>query len=245
MPSATIPFSIYLFAGLSLTVGFGSLIVFAFFLYLGSFPWVVLPLGVTEGLLFDVALCFAFFLQHTGMTRIRAKSKQFLGRNFKAIFSIVSGVFLVAFMVLWQKSSLSLVSADGFWGGLLRVIFFIGVAGQLWTTFSLTSIDPFGVQDLLARPGSKANSEAPSLVVKNAYAWVRHPAYFTMLLLIWGYPDLTADRLLLNVLFTVWIVMGTLYEERELAALFGEEYLTYQREVPMLIPYRLPKRNRR
>ena len=34
------------------------------------------------------------------------------------------------------------------------------------------------------------------MVVRGPYRWVRHPLYLTTLLMIWSYPDLTADRLL-------------------------------------------------
>jgi methanethiol S-methyltransferase len=51
---------------------------------------------------------------------------------------------------------------------------------------------------------------------------------------------LSKDRLLLNVLFTIWIVLGARWEERDLTAAFGDAYRTHQRGVPMLIPWRLP-----
>lgn len=57
--------------------------------------------------------------------------------------------------------------------------------------------------------------------------------------MIWSYPDLTLDRLLLNVSFTVWVIAATRLEERKLVATFGEEYRNYQRKVPMLIPWPL------
>ena len=60
-------------------------------------------------------------------------------------------------------------------------------------------------------------------------------------MLIWSSPDLTLDRLLFNVLFTTWIVIGTLLEERDLVAEFNEAYRDYQRNVPMLIPWKTPK----
>ena len=58
--------------------------------------------------------------------------------------------------------------------------------------------------------------------------------------MIWSYPDLTADRLLFNVLFTGWIIVGSVLEERDLVENYGEDYRSYQRRVPMLIPYRKP-----
>jgi protein-S-isoprenylcysteine O-methyltransferase Ste14 len=76
--------------------------------------------------------------------------------------------------------------------------------------------------------------------VRGPYRWVRHPLYFFCLLMIWSCPDLSLDRLLHNVLWTAWIVVGSVLEERDLVASFGEEYSNYKREVPMLIPWRIP-----
>jgi protein-S-isoprenylcysteine O-methyltransferase Ste14 len=57
--------------------------------------------------------------------------------------------------------------------------------------------------------------------------------------LIMACPDLTVDRLLFNVFFTVWMVIGAILEERDLVVTFGEAYRKYQRKVPMLIPYHI------
>jgi len=46
--------------------------------------------------------------------------------------------------------------------------------------------------------------------------------------------------LLFSVLFTAWIIVGTVLEERDLVADYGEVYQYYQRAVPMLVPYRRP-----
>jgi protein-S-isoprenylcysteine O-methyltransferase Ste14 len=78
------------------------------------------------------------------------------------------------------------------------------------------------------------------LVVQGAYRWVRHPLYLVVLLMIWSYPVLTVDRLLFNLLWTIWIVVGAVLEERDLVADFGDDYREYQRKVPMLVPTRIP-----
>jgi len=64
--------------------------------------------------------------------------------------------------------------------------------------------------------------------------------YFVVLLMIWSYPVLTVDRLLFNMLWTVWIVIGAVLEERDLTADFGNDYREYQRDAPMLLPTKIP-----
>ena len=44
------------------------------------------------------------------------------------------------------------------------------------------------------------------------------------------------DRLLHNMLWSTWIVIGARYEERDLVACFGDAYRSYRESVPMLIP---------
>jgi protein-S-isoprenylcysteine O-methyltransferase Ste14 len=50
-------------------------------------------------------------------------------------------------------------------------------------------------------------------------------------------PNLTVDILLYNVLWTAWIIVGSVLEERDLVASFDREYRDYQIKVPMLIPF--------
>ncbi len=226
-------------AALAVTIGVGSLIVFTVFLYTGPFRVAELGFGITQVLVFNAFLCLAFFLQHSGMIRkatqrrmSQVTSEQYLG----AVFSIASGITLLALVLLWQETALVLASADGVYRWLFRAVFLLAIAGQVWGIGSLKPVDLFGTENVLRR---SAPPPAP-MVVRGPYRWVRHPLYTTTLLMIWSYPDLTADRLLFNVLFTGWIIVGTVLEERDLVDGYGDDYRSYQRRVPMLIPYRKP-----
>ena len=67
-----------------------------------------------------------------------------------------------------------------------------------------------------------------------------HPLYGLLIVMTWTSPDVTADRTLFGVLFTGWILLGIVFEERDLVREFGGLYRKYQREVPMLVPWRMP-----
>lgn len=68
--------------------------------------------------------------------------------------------------------------------------------------------------------------------------YVRHPLYFGTLLTIWAlfcvFPYL--NNLLACIIITLYTVLGALLEERKLVTQFGEQYLIYKKQVPMLIP---------
>ena len=107
-----------------------------------------------------------------------------------------------------------------------------------WAALALRGFDVFGNRAVVAHISGSRAASTP-FAVRGPYQWVRHPLYFFTLVLIWSIPDMTLDRLLFNVLFTGWIVVGTRLEERDLVAEFGEQYRAYQRRVPMLIPYKI------
>jgi len=114
--------------------------------------------------------------------------------------------------------------------------FFIGSAGFLWGVKSLGSFDTFGKEPILNYLLDKEPPEPMPFTIKGPYRWVRHPLYTSCLLMIWSCPDITLDRLIHNIIWTVWIVIGSILEERDLASTFEDEYKEYQSKVPMLIP---------
>jgi protein-S-isoprenylcysteine O-methyltransferase Ste14 len=152
-----------------------------------------------------------------------------------AVYAIVSGVVLLVLIVLWQKSSLVFMVSHGVFRWLFYILYLLSFAGFIWGTRALKFFDPYGLRPILGR--LRDRKARPMLfVVRGPYRWVRHPLYLFMIVMIWSCPDLTSDRLLFNGLWTVWIVMGSILEERDLVLEFGDVYREYQRKVPMLIP---------
>ncbi len=193
-------------------------------------------------LAWDAALCLAFFLQHSLMVRRWAKARmarRIPVRDLGALYAVGSGAVLAAVMLLWQRTAVRLVSVEGplRWTGWLGVA--LAVAGFWWGVASLRRFDPFGVGAIRRHRRGRPERE-PELVIRGAYRWVRHPLYLFMLVLIWSSLDLTTDRLLFDVLWTAWIVVGTFLEERDLVAELGPAYVAYQQRVPMLLPWRRP-----
>lgn len=232
----------YLTVALAILLGGGSLLLLCIFLVLGSFTLLDFGLPVQAALVLDGVLCLAFFTQHSGMVR-RSFQRRFdvvASRHYRnAVYAIASGVVLLALLLLWQRTEPVVISFQGPLRWCLHTALLASVAGFLWGVRSLGAFDALGLQPLLARVGNKPMQAMP-LAVCGAYRWVRHPLYTSSLLLIWSQPDLTYDRILFNVSWTGWIIIGSLLEERDLVASFGVSYAEYQRKVPMLIPWRIP-----
>jgi len=89
-----------------------------------------------------------------------------------------------------------------------------------------------GFEQLLER---RAEGQA-SMIVDGLYRWVRHPLYTAGLIFIWLLPVMTLNILALNIGSSAYLVIGALFEERRLVREFGEAYVTYRQQTPMLIP---------
>ena len=64
---------------------------------------------------------------------------------------------------------------------------------------------------------------------------VRHPWYTAVALLLWA-QDLDLPRLVTSAILTVYLIVGTLLEERKLVHEFGDTYASYQQRVSMFVP---------
>jgi protein-S-isoprenylcysteine O-methyltransferase Ste14 len=233
----------YVILALSALLGGLSLLGFGFVLALGPFELVPLGLSVPTALAWDAGLCLVFFVQHSGM--LRRPCRERLGRALPghllpAVYSIASGVALLPTIVLWQRTPV-LLNVDGAPRWALRGVFVLAGLGFLWAVRSLGSFDTFGFQPIRAHLRGDEHRTMP-LAIRGPYRWVRHPLYSLFLVLLWACPDVTADRLLLATLFTAWIVLGSTLEERDLVRQFGDVYQAYQRQVPMLVPWKRPGR---
>ena len=238
---STSKFSSYVMIILSYLIGAVSLLVLMVFLFHGSLDLVNLGLGEIAGLGLNAFLSLAFFIQHSVMLRrsFRRWLAKFIRAEYHgALFTIASGVVLLILVVFWQKSAYVLTKPQGIIRWLMRTVFILGILGFYWGFWALGSFDAFGLGPILNNLRGKDPPPVP-FIVRGPYRWVRHPLYFFCLLLIWLCPDLSLDRLLYNILWSTWIIVGSVLEERDLVAAFGESYRDYQRKVPMLIPWRI------
>lgn len=231
-------YAAYIMIGLARILGGVSLLAFMIFLFVGSLNLLDMHLNENGLLLFDTGLSLLFFIQHSGMVRkpVRCWLARFVPEEYAgAIYTIASGIVLLSVILLWQTSSQAITTLSGPFRWSLRAVSLISLLGFYWGVKALQSFDPFGLRPIMNRLRGR-NPRPMPITVAGPYRWVRHPLYLFMILMIWSCPDLSMDRLLFNILWTVWIVIGSHFEEVDLVAEFGDDYREYQRRVPMLVP---------
>jgi methanethiol S-methyltransferase len=119
--------------------------------------------------------------------------------------------------------------------GVIWGVFAFGWATVLFTTFLIDHFELFGLRQAWAYATGRSIPEA-RFKTPNVYRLVRHPMQLGFLIAFWAAPVMTIDRLALATLLTAYVVTALVFEERDLVALFGEEYRSYQQRVPKLLP---------
>lgn len=88
---------------------------------------------------------------------------------------------------------------------------------------------------------STSTSEGFPFHTDGILAYIRHPWYSGGIALLWGFGTVSDVYLLTRIILTVYILIGTLLEEKRLKTELGNRYREYCKQVPMLIPWKILK----
>lgn len=106
-----------------------------------------------------------------------------------------------------------------------------------WAFFvDYDSLSFFGVRQILNFGRAKKTDPSGEIKRSGLLGIIRHPMYFALIIYIWC-QTLRISDIVVNTVLTVYIIIGTRLEEKKLILEFGERYIKYKKEVPMLIPF--------
>ncbi|MCW9034634.1 MAG: isoprenylcysteine carboxylmethyltransferase family protein [Rhodospirillales bacterium] len=88
------------------------------------------------------------------------------------------------------------------------------------------------------RLGPNATLDEPTLHISGMHKHMRHPLYTGVFLLLWGGIGHELE-LATAVWGSLYLLVGTAYEERRLGKQFGEAYVDYRKSVPAYIPWKV------
>ncbi len=114
--------------------------------------------------------------------------------------------------------------------GIAVLLFFFG--GRRYDALQM-----LGIKQIRERTSNKVITDTGELDTSGILGITRHPWYLATILFIWA-RQLDVSAMFVNVILTSYLIVGTFLEEKKLIGEFGERYLTYQKRVSMLIPYK-------
>jgi len=194
-----------------------------------------------EAVIVNVLLMSLFALQHSIMARQGFKRwwTRFVPHTIeRSTYVLLASLALILLMwqwrpipaVVWQLADPKLALA-------VQAISFLGWGIVLLSTFLINHFELFGLQQVVMNLAGHAAAK-PHFKTPLLYKLVRHPIYLGFIIAFWAAPVMTYGHLLFAAVTTAYIFVGITLEERDMIALFGDEYRRYRKQVGMLMPFR-------
>ncbi|MEI1279598.1 NnrU family protein [Leptospira venezuelensis] len=197
-------------------------------------------IGSSESICLNIGLIAIFGVPHSVMAR--AGFKKYCQRIIplpieRSFYVFIASITLIALSCLWQPIYSEIWNIqNSFWKYAVHSIFIIGSLLAVVSTFLIDHFELFGLRqawNFFARTQSRASE----FYIPSLYKLVRHPMMLGMILVLWSTPSMNLGHLILSLGMTIYIIIGTFFEERDLIRNFSDKYLQYKQAVPMLIPF--------
>jgi len=195
---------------------------------------------VAVAVIVNLLLIFIFALQHTVMARPAFKEwwTKFVPQPLeRSTFVLIADIIMWA--IIWQWRPIPGVLWHVQSATAANVLIGISLLGWIVVVLSSFMINHFELLGLEQVWHYLRGTEPKKITFKlnGFYKYVRHPLMLGFLLFFWATPYMTLGHLFFAALFTVYILIGITYEERDLMKHHPEEYGKYRNQVPGLIPF--------
>ena len=194
-----------------------------------------------EAVLINLLLMALFAIQHSVMARrgFKAWWTQFIPKALeRSTYVLLASLTLL--LLFWQWRPLPAIVwqiEDADLAAAVAAVSLLGWALAFISTFAINHFELFGLQQVSDHMAERQVSP-PRFRTPLFYKFVRHPLYLGFIIAFWAAPTMSVGHLLFAGVTTAYIFIGIALEERDLVALFGDEYRRYKQRVSMLIPWR-------
>ena len=163
---------------------------------------------------------------------------------FRIFYIVISFVLLVPLIKYTASRDNEIIITYNSTFTIIRYVIMTGALLMFFWAFffNYDSLSFFGIRQALSFGKTKETNRSDKLKRKGLLGITRHPMYLALLIFLWSQTFRMTD-IVVNTVLTIYVIIGTLLEEKKLILEFGETYIKYQNEVPMLIPFtkKIPK----
>jgi methanethiol S-methyltransferase len=182
------------------------------------------------------------YLISIGFTSFLSRQLKHYYAFFRVFYIAVSTVLLIPLLNYSTQIDTQILFVDGLTLSIVRkVLTAVSLLIFFWAFFfDYDSLSFFGIRQML-NFRKTAEAHPPELKRSGLLGIMRHPMYFALIIFLWSGTYRMVD-IVVNCILTLYVIIGTILEERKLLLEFGDVYKKYQCEVPMLIPFMKPRR---
>jgi protein-S-isoprenylcysteine O-methyltransferase Ste14 len=157
---------------------------------------------------------------------------------YRLFYILVSFVLLIPLINYTGQADTTVIIHYEFPLSIVRYVLLYGSLATFFYAFffNYDSLSFFGIRQILSLTKMK-KTDSPSEIRKDGLLGIiRHPMYLALIVFLWCNTFRLMD-VVINAVLTVYVLIGTILEEKKLVLEFGDAYIKYQRDVPMLIPF--------
>lgn len=182
------------------------------------------------------------FLISIGFTRLMTRLLRNYYAFYRLFYVVLSFILLVPLINFTGHADDTILIT---YSQPLNILRYILISGALITFawaffFNYDPLSFFGIRQIINFGKKKQINPSEEIKKNGLLGFNRHPMYFALIIYLWCQTFRAAD-LVVNIVLTIYIIIGTLLEEKKLVLEFGDAYIKYQKEVPMLIPFTRPR----
>ena len=128
---------------------------------------------------------------------------------------------------------------DGFWLIFRFILVIIVLLLFISGAMKYDMLQLFGIRQIKSGNSYYGLSETGDIDTSGILSITRHPWYLGAIIFIWiGHREMYVSTLIINIILTIYIVIGTVLEEKKLIAEYGDKYREYKERVSMIFPCR-------
>jgi len=210
------------------------------------------PKGINDGTVgalwpsvaLDLGLIWLFGLHHSTTARrwFKARWTRIVPPALeRATYLYMTATATALLVILWAPVPVTVWTVDNdaafwtIWAAYLSVW-----AMMFSATFHFGHFGFFGLAQAWAKVAGWPQTDG-SFCARWLYGIVRHPISLGWMLVPWITPHMTIGQLTFAIGTMIYVLVATVFEERDLVAELGERYRGYRAHVPAFVP-RLPRK---
>lgn len=163
---------------------------------------------------------------------------------YRLCYNLISLILLVPLIRYTSQVDTTIIITYEYPWSIVRSAIIVGSLTMFFYAFffNYDSLSFLGIRQILHFKQPKVLDSVKEIRKNGLLGIIRHPMYFAVIIYLWCHTFTIMD-LIINIVLSMYIVLGTKLEEKKLVLEYGDIYIKYQQEVPMLIPFIKAKRN--